>query len=83
MTKLQTLLIGVSFSLLTACSGVITVTTQDLTFYSEEFQKRAAAEKRLLLPPCHRQSPSQDCSTINTLLGDYYLMRKQAREIQP
>ncbi len=81
--KLQMLLIAASFSLLEACSTAVTVTTQDLVFYSEEFQKRAATEKKLLLPPCHRQSPSQDCSTINTLVGDYYLMRKRIREVQP
>lgn len=80
--KLQTLLIGASFSFLVGCSGVVTVTTQDLIAYSEKFQARAAAEKKLLPPPCHRQSPSQDCSTLNTLIGDYHLMRNRVRETQ-
>lgn len=81
--RLQMLLIGASFSVLGACGGAVTVTTQDLIFYSEEFQSRAAAEKKLLLPPCHRQSPSQDCSTINTLVGDYHLMRNRIRKVKP
>ncbi len=81
--KLQMLLIGASFSLLSACGGVAVTVTQDLILYSEEFQKRAAVEKILLLPPCHRQSPSTRCSTLNTLIGDYHLMRKRIREVQP
>lgn len=81
--KSQTLLIGAIFSLLAGCSGTVTVTTQDLIAYSEEFQTRAASEKKFLLPPCHRQSPSRDCSTLNTLIDDYHLMRNRIRNAQP
>ena len=80
--KLRTLWIAASFSLLTACAGAVTVDVPDLIDYSAEFQKRAAIEKKNLNPPCHRQTPSADCSPVRTLVEDYFWMRERIREAE-